>query len=126
MQKKRVACRFPFPLFLILLFQCIVFNQSRADVAEDTAQANEEVLLDETEYPIAIEEIVVVGRQPEWRLKKDSDQVWRPKPFGLADAESKSRITWLPEYNEDEREQYQGVRDRTGEKAVIKIFEWEF
>ena len=73
------------------------------------------------------EEVVVVGRQPEWRRKIDQEAAWRPEKFKLPENSSpSSRIQWLPEYTEDERNSYQGVRDRTGEKASLKLFEWKF
>ncbi|GEM_PF-734254 len=104
---------------LIVLFNSAVF-------AQDT-EKNDALLLDESEYRRDIEEVVVIGKQPEWRRKIDQGEEWRPEKFELpADSALTSRIQWLPEYTEEERDSYQGVRDRTGEKAAFKLFEWKF
>lgn len=102
----------------------LLFNISA--VAQDTAK-DDLPLLDESEYRGVIEEVVVIGRQPEWRRKIDEGEEWRPEKFELpADSAPSSRIQWLPEYTEDERDSYQGIRDRTGEKPLFKLFEWKF
>jgi|TARA_B110000037_G_C16766435_1_gene361454 hypothetical protein len=104
---------------LAMLFSISVFAQN--------ATKDDFTLLDESEYRGEIEEVVVVGRQPEWRRKIDQEAEWRPERFKLPENSSpSSRIQWLPEYTEDERNSYQGVRDRTGEKASLKLFEWKF
>ncbi len=104
---------------LALLFNLSVFAQGAAK--------NDGSLLDESEYRGDMEEVVVVGRQPEWRRKIDEGPEWRPEKFELpSDTSPSSRIQWLPEYTEDERDSYRGIRDRTGEKAAFKLFEWKF
>lgn len=93
--------------------------------AEQIDQTNHQ-LLGEDEYRTALEEVVVVGRRPRWREEQEQQQ-WRPERFKLpTGVVSTPRIQWLPEYDKDERDFYQGVRDRTGEKAEIKLFEWKF
>ena len=92
--------------------------------AEPLDRTNQQ-LLDESEYRTGLEEVVVVGKQPQWR--QPQQEPWRTERFELsAQVVSKPRIQWFPEYDKDEREFYQGVRDRTGEEAEIKIFEWKF
>lgn len=104
---------------MALLFNATVFAQ---DVAKDDLS-----LLDESEYRSDIEEVVVIGRQPEWRRKIDDGPEWRQEKFELpADSTPSSRIQWLPEYTEDERDSYKAVRDPTEEKAAFKLFEWKF
>ena len=85
----------------------------------------QEKLLAEDEYRTEIEEVVVVAKPPEWRELK-SEQQWRPDRFELPESKSQPRLQWLPEYDEDERDQYQGVRDRLDEKPAFKIFDWRF
>lgn len=84
-----------------------------------------EPLLDESEYRSELEEVVIVGQAPEWR-KAPPQPEWRPERFKLSAPSSESRLQWFPEYRKDERDNYQGVRDRTGEKAEFKIFQWKF
>ena len=85
----------------------------------------EPVLLDEEQYRLQIEEVVVVGQQPEWRQKQKPEE-WRPDQFSLPERSSDQGVRWLPEYTKDDRDNYDGVRDRTGEKPEIKLFEWKF
>lgn len=85
----------------------------------------EEVLLKDEEYRMQIEEVIVVGQQPEWRKDKKSEE-WRPDQFKLPEQSSDKGIRWMPEYTKDDRDNYDGVRDRTGEKPEIKLFEWKF
>lgn len=94
--------------------------------AQDSGSAaRDTVLLDASEYRSELEEVVVVGRQPEWRQGAQSEE-WRPDKFELAKQASSSRMEWFPEYVKDERDNYQGVRDRTGEKAEFQLFKWTF
>ncbi|MBL4827630.1 MAG: hypothetical protein JKY66_07955 [Spongiibacteraceae bacterium] len=101
---------------------CTLFTVAvTAEQLDKTSQR----LLDEAEYRTGIEEVVVVGKQPQWR-QVEKEQ-WLPERFELSSANVKaSRIQWLPKYNKDERDNYQGVRDRTGESAEIKLFELKF
>lgn len=89
-----------------------------------TERKGDAELLDAKEYRSELEEVVVVGQQPEWR-KPTKPEEWRPDKFELPKISSQ-RLEWLPEYTKDERDSYQGVRDRTGEKAEFKIFNWRF
>lgn len=88
-------------------------------------QNQEEVLLKDEDYRMQIEEVIVVGQQPEWRQNKKPEE-WRPDQFKLLEQSSDKGVRWLPEYTKDERDNYDGVRDRTGEKPEIKLFEWKF
>ncbi len=83
-------------------------------------------LLEEDAYRSELEEVVVVGQPPEWRKPPEQDQQWRPRDFELPEQTDKARIQWFPEYSKDERDQYDGVRDRLNEEPEIKIFEWKF
>lgn len=82
-------------------------------------------LLDEGEYRSELEEVIVVGKEPEWRKPKQQEQ-WRPQRFKLSEDSSKARLQWFPEYTKDERDNYNGVRDRTGENAEFKLFKFKF
>ncbi len=83
-------------------------------------------LLDESEYRTELEEVVVVGKQPEWRKNMDAKPEWRPTKFELPKNTVKSRIQWFPECTKDERDNYNGVRDRTGENPEFKLFNWRY
>ncbi len=105
---------------LLLLMACSI-NSSFAE------KLSEDELLEQEEYRSDLEEVVVVGSEPEWRKNMDKQEEWRPDRFKLPDnPPSTSRMEWFPEYTKDERDNYQGVRDRTGEKAEFKIFELKF
>lgn len=92
------------------------------------AQANNHdvKLLDEKEYRSDMEEVVVQGQVPEWRKAELEQELWRRDRFELAEEQKPSRIEWLPAYTKEDRENYQSVRDRTGEKPEFKLFEWKF
>lgn len=91
------------------------------------ASRSDDELLEAGEYRSGLEEVVVRGQQPAWREQKPaSDQQWRPEKFELPESENKGRIEFFPKYTKDERDQYNGVRDRVGEKPEIKLFEWKF
>lgn len=90
--------------------------------AEDKPGDNE--LLEKDAYRSEIEEVVVVGRTPEWRRQEAPE--WRPQRFELPEDQPSARMEWLPEYTKDERDLYEGVRDRKNEKAEFKLFEWKF
>ena len=84
-------------------------------------------LLEDKEYRSDIEEVVVVGSEPEWRKSMDKQEEWRPERFKLSDNPSlRSRVEWFPEYTKEERDNYQGVRDRTGENPEFQIFKMKF
>ncbi|MFA7555165.1 MAG: hypothetical protein WCY88_13020 [Spongiibacteraceae bacterium] len=111
--------RHQLPLALLLLVALVSMAWAQ------TGRNSDEVLLDETEYRSELEEVVVIGQQPEWR-KPSKPEEWRPDKFELPKSSSSQRLDWLPEYTKDERDNYQGVRDRTGEKPEFKIFNWRF
>lgn len=82
-------------------------------------------LLEADDYRMELEEVIVTAKEPEWRSHQ-SEQQWRPEKFELPKKPSINRMQWLPAYTKDERDNYNGVRDRMGEKADIKLFEWVF
>lgn len=90
------------------------------------ASRPDDELLQEEEYRSGLEEVVVRGQQPKWREQQNNEQQWRPDKFELPEAENDGRIEFFPKYDKDERDQYNGVRDRMGEKPEIKLFEWKF
>ena len=73
-----------------------------------------------------MEEIVVSGSVPEWRRAEMEQEQWRRDQFELADESQPSRIEWFPAYTKEDRENYQQIRDRKGEKPEFKLFEWRF
>lgn len=103
--------------FLLLLAIC-VSGVALADIDQ------REELLEKQEYRSEIEEVVVTARQPEWRQQNKPE--WRSERFELPDTETTPRMEWAPEYTKDERDLYDGVRDRKGEKPEFKIFEFRF
>lgn len=90
----------------------------RADITPNS-------LPSESEYPVAMEEIVVKGKVPEWRKAQTEQEFWRRNRFELLKPEQ-GRMDWFPRYEKDERDNYQQVRDRKDEKAGIKVFELKF
>ncbi len=90
----------------------------------DPARTGEGMLLDDSAYRGEIEEIVVIGQQPEWRKPPESE--WRPERFELQQQEPPSRMEWFPKYVKDERDNYDGVNNRLEEKPEIQIFKWNF
>ena len=107
----------------IVLTALLVVSLAAVASAENDRHAKES-LLDASEYRGELEEIVVIGQQPEWRQPPKQDE-WRPDRFELKES-TKPRLQWLPEYTKEERDNYQGVRDRTGENPEIKLFELKF
>ena len=114
---KRVAALEALLLMALLSVSVVVMAAVRSD---------DDRLLDEAEYKSGIEEVIVVGKQPEWRQPANDQQVWRPDKFKLPEQTQESRIEWFPRYTEDERDQYDGARDRMDAKPAIKLFEWKF
>lgn len=106
----------------LLVFQLTLCSLSPVAIAEPRQDAGE--MLDESEYRGEIEEVIVTGRQPEWRTEQEPE--WRPQRFELPKSPDRGRMEWLPKYNRDERDKYDGVRDRMAEKPEIKLFEWKF
>ena len=95
-------------------------------IAEPLEKQNQ--LLDESEYRSELEEVIIIGKQPEWRKDEREQQLWRPDRFEIKQNPTalRGRMQWFPEYSKEDRENYEGVRDQTDEKAEIKIFEWKF
>lgn len=93
-------------------------------VAARAEQAQREELLDEKEYRSELEEVVVTASKPEWRQQEKPE--WRSQRFELPEETRQPRMEWVPEYTKDERDLYDGVRDRKGEKPEIKLFEFRF
>lgn len=81
-------------------------------------------LLDKSEYRGDLEEVIVTGSKPEWREQPKPE--WRADKFELKQSSSEPQREWFPEYTKEDRENYDGVRDRMGEKAEIKVFKWGF
>ncbi|MEE8057168.1 MAG: hypothetical protein V3T17_04955 [Pseudomonadales bacterium] len=104
---------------LLSLFLCLTV----VEVLE--VRSDELELLDESQYRGELEEVVVIGKEPVWRSEEKIEE-WRPDRFKLSKQSSASRIQWFPEYTKDERDNYDGVRDRTGEKPELQIFKWKF
>lgn len=102
----------------------LVLALSLAAVARAEDKPGDNELLGKEAYRSELEEVVVVGRKPEWR-EQDKPE-WRPQRFELPEDKSPARMEWMPEYTKDERDLYDGVRDRKNEKAEIKLFEWKF
>jgi hypothetical protein len=86
--------------------------------------ADEPTLLDQKEYRLELEEVVVVGQKPAWRQPQKPE--WRPDKFKLPQQPTTARMEWFPRYTKDERDNYDGIRDRMGEKAEFQIFKWKF
>jgi hypothetical protein len=106
-----------YTVFALFIMPCATVS------AEQLDKTNHQ-LLDESEYRTGLEEIVIIGKRPRW--KEGEQKQWRPERFELSQDIAAPRMQWFPEYSKDERENYQGVRDRTGEKAEIKFFELKF
>ena len=121
----KLIARFKIKLRVLaaLLLSSLLFASLVA--AQEQGKNSEQQLLDESEYRSTMEEIVVVGKEPEWR-KLEQKEPWRPDKFSLPTNTAKSRIEWLPEYTKDDRDNYNSVRDRTGEKAEFQLFNWKF
>lgn len=88
-------------------------------------RSDQVTLLDAAEYRTSLEEVVVVGKQLPWRKDPEPDS-WRAEKFSLPELPVTSRMEWLPKYTKEERDQYDGVRDRTAENPEFKLFEWKF
>jgi hypothetical protein len=106
-------------LLLLLLLSSPMTNAQQQRFDSDDLPA-------ENEYRGGLEEVVVVGQAPEWRKSPASEERWRPDKFKLQTLDKPSRLQWFPEYSKDERDNYQGVRDRKGEKAEFQLFNWKF
>ena len=111
-------------LSLCRLQQITLFMVTAVSVTGVSAEKFSQTdLLEQQEYRSDLEEVLVIGTEPEWRKNIDKQEEWRPERFELPDnAPSRLRMEWFPEYIKDERESYQGVRDRTGENPQFQLF----
>ncbi|MGK0499164.1 MAG: hypothetical protein ACJAYG_000796 [Oceanicoccus sp.] len=114
-----------FQRWLIRLLTTLLLSALSSVALGQQSRLDNESLLDESEYRGNLEEVIITGQQPEWRQPAKQEE-WRPDRFELEQQVSGDRLKWFPEYDKDERNQYQGVRDRTNEKPEFKIFEWKF
>lgn len=80
-------------------------------------------MLSEKEYRAPLEEVVVRGQQP--ALPEQAPRWDRPK-IELELESQPSRMEWAPAYAREERDDYEGVRDRTNAEPRIKLFEVKF
>jgi hypothetical protein len=101
----------------------LVMMATYAHANNETRQAP---LLSEESYRSQMEEVIVTGQVPEWRKAEMEQELWNRDKFSLAEEQNPARIEWFPLYAKEDRENYQGVRDRKSEKPEFKIFEWKF
>jgi hypothetical protein len=100
----------------LLLWAAGALAQSRPDVE----------LLPESEYATQLEEVVVRGaRAPAWRDRLEEKPRWDRPALELEPAEP-PRIEWLPRYAREEREDFDGVRDRQNAEPRLRLFELRF
>lgn len=103
-----------------LIFACAIVLPVLAD------EEREGKWLKAEEYRTVREEVLVIGKEPQWRKQVLEEQVWRPARFELPQELKQGRIEWFPAYMNDERDRIDGMRDRMGEKPEFKLFEWRF
>ncbi len=115
---------FPAHIFSLRRFALAAIGLLLTSTVVSAVREDEPRLLDESEYRSQLEEVVVIGKDPGWREQEKEE--WRPEQFELPTLSSESRIQWFPQYSKDERDNYSGVRDRTGEKPEFQIFKWKF
>lgn len=95
--------------------------------AQTTSSSRPETpMLDEQDYPIQLEEVVVRGKAPRWRDREPAAPDWEKGKFQIPVETKPSRIEVLPKYTADERDDYDQVRDRMNATPRIKIFEMKF
>ena len=115
-------------LSLCRLQQITLFMMTAVSVTGVSAEKFSQTdLLEQQEYRSDLEEVLVIGTEPEWRKNIDKQKEWRHERFEFLDnASSRLRMEWFPEYIKDERESYQGVRDRAGENPEFQLFKIKF
>ncbi len=119
--KRNTSSPYSFQRIVLLMITALTVGSLFAQ------KLNKDDLLEDKEYRSDIEEVVVVGSEPEWRKNMDKQEEWRPERLKLSDNPSlRSRVEWFPEYTKEERDNYQGVRDRTGENPEFQIFKMKF
>ena len=89
------------------------------------AQSRGGEMLDETAYRTGLEEIIIRGEAPRWRHQPAVEPL-RPEDIDFSEPVSEPRLDWLSTYTRDERDKYQGVRDRKNETPELKLFEIHF
>lgn len=94
-----------------------------AALAQAQGGRPETPLLSEREYRSTLEEVVVRAQRPD--IPEQAPRWDRPK-IELELESPPSRLEWAPRYVRDERDDYDGVRDRTNAEPRIKIFEVKF
>jgi hypothetical protein len=92
-------------------------------LAQAQGSRPETPLLSESEYRSTLEEVVVRAQRP--ATPEQAPRWDRPK-IELELESGPSRLEWAPRYVRDEREDYEGVRDRTNAEPRIKVFEVRF
>lgn len=113
------------PVALRALLAAIALLLAATAVAQATASAREPELLSAEEYPLSMEEVVVRGQRPQWREKEAAPR-WDREKFELEVKAEQPRLQALPKYTRDERDDYDGVRDRMNREPRIKLFELKF
>jgi len=89
------------------------------------AQERELDLLDAEAYRTDLEEVIVHGQAPRWRQPRTVEAL-RPEDIDFLEAGPDHRLDWFPRYTREERDAYQGVRDRKNETPELKLFEIHF
>lgn len=78
------------------------------------------------EYVTPLEEVIVRGsRAPAWRDRLEQRPRWERQVLELEEPEP-PRLDWFPHYERDEREDYEGVRDRRDAEPRLRLFEFRF
>lgn len=104
-----------------LLLPCLLVTLATSALARDDGVE----LLDESEYRRPLEEVVIRADKPRWDNTPPAAPNVDPRDIEFTSA-AQSGVEWLPKYTAEERDDYQGVRDRTNEKPLIKLFEFKF
>lgn len=94
-------------------------------LAQQGAVRPETPMLSEREYRVQLEEVIVRAQRPRWRGQEEAPR-WDREKFELPVDVAPPRLQWAPGYARDEREDYEGVRDRMNAEPRIKLFEFKF
>jgi hypothetical protein len=83
-------------------------------------------MLPQSEYRLPLEEVIVIGQEPYWQHR--APPRWERPPLELKTPESaQPRLRLMPRYIRDERDDYDGVRDRMQNPPPrIKLFDLKF
>ena len=91
----------------------------------DPAKEDNGNLIDESEYGTQMEEIVVTAKKPGWRKKEEPE--WRKEDMEPPpDPGSDARMQWFPRYSREDRDRYDGVRDRMAREPEVQLFKFRF